>query len=334
MRYIPSGMGFQPIRVAPGLSAVFFALIAVLWPGNSHLGTADFWPNAHPTPQTAITLATTLAPTVATIGRPASRSALRAPRYDLQAVRARAADVPRVFLPAIPSGLGDLTVAERKARFIRTLLPLVLRENERIAATRMRLLSFAYLLDRQGGGRADSKPAVYPGWIDALATRHGLGKVDMAELIKRVDVIPPSLAIAQAAVESGWGTSRFAQVGNALFGQWTFSKGAGMVPRGRDPGQTHEIKIYETPGQSIAAYMHNLNSHRAYRELRSARLELRRGGGLPSGAILAAALGRYSQRGAAYVEDLHRIIRVNDLEAMDEAGLARPRRAFAAGGSE
>jgi len=111
--------------------------------------------------------------------------------------------------------------------------------------------------------------------IAALADRYDANPSDRSDLVGRVDVVPPSLAIAQAAEESGWGTSRFAVEANAVFGQWTFRKGAGVVPERRDPGKRHEVRSFEGLRQSVSAYMHNLNIHWAYKEFRRVRRELR-----------------------------------------------------------
>jgi uncharacterized FlgJ-related protein len=136
----------------------------------------------------------------------------------------------------------------------------------------------------------------------------------------RVDIIPPSLALAQAAEESGWGTSRFADVGNALFGQWTWSEGIAPLEQREGKGD-YRIAKFDSPLDSVRAYMLNLNTHAAYRSLRERRREMRVRGDQLSGWELAETLTSYSERGAAYVETLHTIMRVNRLAATDSAYL-------------
>jgi Bax protein len=138
----------------------------------------------------------------------------------------------------------------------------------------------------------------------------------------RVDTIPPSLALAQVAEESGWGTWRFAAEGNALFGKWTWG-GKGMTPsQQRSETGDYRLAAYETPLESVIAYMVNLNSNDAYRELRARRAELRRRGTKVTGWELASTLARYSERGAAYVESLHALMKTNTLGPADDAVLA------------
>jgi Bax protein len=158
-----------------------------------------------------------------------------------------------------------------------------------------------------------------------------LKRTDFDRLRERVDAVPPSLALAQAAIESGWGGSRFAQSGNALFGQWTW-KGQGIVPSRRNAGASHKIKSFGHLMEAVWGYVNNLNSHRAYRGLRERRLALSAAGRRLSGAELAGALAQYSERGDAYIGDLLSIIRQNGLEAFDSASLENSgsqQRAFA-----
>ena len=152
----------------------------------------------------------------------------------------------------------------------------------------------------------------------------GAAVVDEAaldELMLRVDAVPVSLALAQCAEESGWGTSRFAAEGNALFGQWSWG-GEGIKPLQQREGMgDYRIAAFETPLHSVMAYMKNLNTHNAYAGLRVRRAELRAKGERMSGFELAKTLDKYSERGAAYVESLHGIMRVNQLDPADDAFL-------------
>ena len=136
-------------------------------------------------------------------------------------------------------------------------------------------------------------------------------------LLKRVDVIPPSLVLAQAANESAWGTSRFAKSGFNYFGQWCFKKGCGIVPGKRDAGKEHEVAAFSSPRKSVGSYIRNLNSHPAYQSLRSIRIQLRSENKAITGIALAGGLSEYSARGSEYVEELRSIIRYNKLAKYD-----------------
>ena len=144
-----------------------------------------------------------------------------------------------------------------------------------------------------------------------------------------VDIVPPSLAIAQAAIESGWGTSRFTAEGNALYGQWAEEGEGAMVPAERDAGRTYAIKSFDNLQASVLSYMHNLNTHRAYRAFRAARAVMRESGRRITGPSLAKHLGAYSERGERYIRDLSAIMTQNGLGALDAAALQpRPGKAL------
>lgn len=199
----------------------------------------------------------------------------------------------------------------RKRLFIRTVLPLILRVNAQIADQRKTLLS---LLDKQRGGPPLTRREAR--WLSHIAAHYRTRPDRTATLRRRIAPVPPSLAIAQAAIETGWGSSRFAQDGNALFGQWTFTKGEGLKPRDAASDSTHAVKSYDRLVASAWDYARNLNSNAAYRALRDARA-----GGEQTGLQLAGYLGRYSERGQAYVDLLRDIIRQNDLALLDTAKL-------------
>ncbi|KPK39775.1 MAG: hypothetical protein AMJ69_04745 [Gammaproteobacteria bacterium SG8_47] len=238
-----------------------------------------------------------------------------------QGVRA----VPRVYLTEIPARWRDsvapnISVETKKRIFFRALAPLVLRANELIAQERERLKRISE--DRALMQRERS-------WLQALAERYKvggdsstpLGDSDLEELLVRVDVIPTSLVLAQAAEESGWGTSRFAAQGNALFGQWTWG-GAGIQPeQQRQSLGDYKIAAFDSPQESVSAYAHNLNTHSAYAPLRQRRASLRADGQPLTGRALVNTLTSYSERGEEYVESLQAIIRVNKLAPADDAYL-------------
>ena len=237
--------------------------------------------------------------------------------YDLENVKRSGAAVPRVYLVKLPGDLHAVPeVSLKKTVFFHTMLPLILQENERILADRRRLMRIK--TEKALGQK------VSPGdrlWLAVLADRYKTSDDKLQTLLARVDVIPPSLALSQAAEESGWGTSRFAQRGNALFGQWTSADDHGLVPKDREAGMAHKIKAFGTLGQSVSAYMRNLNTHAAYRSLRKVRTQLRAKGAPMDGHILTGALTKYSERGEKYVDSIRLIIEANDLRPLDDARL-------------
>ena len=143
----------------------------------------------------------------------------------------------------------------------------------------------------------------------------------MTLLDRRIDTIPASLALAQAANESGWGTARFAVKGNNYFGLWCWSSNCGLVPNKREKGASHEVSRFKTPVDSVRNYMLTLNSHPAYKKLRDLRLEARNNHTPPAGAVLAGGLLSYSERGEAYIEELRAMIRINNLSQFDQGHL-------------
>lgn len=240
--------------------------------------------------------------------------------FDLDEVRRGSSEVPPVFLNKMPIDLASLReVKFRKQIFFQTVLPLVLQANEEIRVERERLISLTRQLE--DGTRLLPQDRL---WLIVLAERYKTARGNYGELIKRVDSIPVSLALAQAAEESGWGTSRFVHEGNAIFGQWTWSKGKGIVPGQREEGKSHKVRAFDSLLDSVRAYMKNLNTHRAYRELRGMRSVKRKSPGFVDGYQLAGHLNRYSERGEKYVSALKAIINVNKLRHLDRAKLGQP----------
>jgi len=229
--------------------------------------------------------------------------------------------VPRILLATLPPDLDAMAApAERKALFLRAVLPLVLTVNEEIAADRAQLLALELVLDAGAAPTPEQS-----GWLATLAGHYGVTltgalPADIGELLRRVDVVPPSLAIAQAALESGWGTSRLAREGNALFGERTW-RHAGLEPLAPEEGATHRARSFARLLDAVAAYVGNLNTHPAYAEFRLARAASRDAGEPPAGILLVRHLARYSELGAAYTKAVRGLIRSNDLEALDRAEL-------------
>ncbi len=237
--------------------------------------------------------------------------------YDLDAVRSAARPVPRIYLESLPRDLARIGhVATKKTLFVQAVLPVVLRVNEELVAERWRAEHLGNRLARHGTlSSADRK------WLLDAAELYGTKPLDVPALLNRMDIVPPSLAIAQAAEESGWGTSRFVLEGNALFGQYTYKSKTGMVPMRRDADRQHRVRRYEDLLDAARSYAHNLNTHWAYEDFRRHRSGMRRAGSLIGGYELAGKLWKYSERRAAYIETIRRIIRQNRLDDFDRAWL-------------
>ena len=204
-------------------------------------------------------------------------------------------------------GFAQYQGVEKKTHFFNYLRPLIAAENESIKQQRALL----QLLAKQ-----DALSAVDETWLRDLSKRYrvkvsGEASFDFQTLLKRVDTVPPMLAMTQAAIESGWGTSRFARQGNNLFGHWCYTPGCGIVPLRRAAGAGHEVRRFESASQSIRAYLLNLNSNSAYQALRDRRAAFRTAQQPVTASALARTLNHYSERGDAYVKDMLRFIKTN-----------------------
>ena len=232
--------------------------------------------------------------------------------------------VPRIYLSHLPEALPNLTsVQEKKRIFTSAMLPIILRANELIIADRGRLLE---ILNKRRSGKHLAKTESK--WLKKVSKKYRVPLAvtptpeNIETLLYKIDVVPVSLALAQAAMETGWGTHRFAQECNALFGEWVFEKSAkGCVPGRRDEGKNHKIKSFDYLLESVSSYMTNLNCHRSYEDLRRRRAELRRHSLAVTGNALAPALVDYSEIGTTYVNNILSIISYNDLGALDFAQL-------------
>ena len=221
--------------------------------------------------------------------------------------------VPPIILRSLPEDLESIASSKkRKSLFVRALLPMVLLANEEIATERKSLETIKrnYSLYKHING---SQQHI----LMTLAKRYRIDTNTynteqlFQKLEQRIDIIPADLALAQAANESAWGTSRFSKVANNLFGEWTFQQGQGIVPAGRPDGETYEIEKFNTVYDSVRSYLHNLNTHKAYKKLRQIRAEMRAEGDLPDGLSLAKGLIRYSTRGEEYINEIQLMIRHN-----------------------
>ena len=157
-------------------------------------------------------------------------------------------------------------------------------------------------------------------WLEKKYKQYGVSSKDLSVLKVRMDEVPVSLAIAQAAKETGWGTSRFAQEGNALFGQWTWS-GEGLKPKEADEDKGHKVMKFNVLQASVRAYQRNLNTHRSYKNFRLARAELRDQGAQLDSIILSKFLNTYAETGEKYVDVLQKIIKQNNLKDFDDSKL-------------
>ena len=237
--------------------------------------------------------------------------------YKLDGVRKRG-EVPRIFLASLPPDLPDLPrVDRRKITFIKSTLPLILRVNEQILEDRRRIMSIQSR--QEAGEKTITENAL---WLEDMADLYGSTSAKPGALLRRVDVVPPSLAIAQAAEESGWGTSRFAREGNALFGQRIYRDNRkGLVPEDRKEGEVFRVRAFDHLMDGVKAYAHNLNSHFAYDNFRAARAAMRKKTSRLDGYDLAGSLINYSERGEDYIKTIRLIMRANSLRVLDASRL-------------
>jgi Bax protein len=234
-------------------------------------------------------------------------------------------EVPRLETSRLPDDYLEIDDVDRRKRmFLGMLLPLALLENERIAQQRTTLIRTLADFDR-AGHLGDERAA----WLKDLAREYRvkadpLRKPEARErLLRRVDVVPVSLTLAQAATESAWGRSRFAREANNLFGIWTYDESEGIVPKRRAAGKKHLIRKFDTFRDSVAYYLHTLNTHPAYAKLRGIRAGLRQAEREPTGTELAEGLEKYSGIGKKYVGIVQTIIETNALAQLEDARLAR-----------
>ena len=231
--------------------------------------------------------------------------------YNLKDVR-KTKLVKPVRLSLLPNEMKMIESTEkRKNLFIQIILPLIIEENNRIKLNRKKLFS---ILNKNHNSNAEKK------WLNEKFKQYGVLNKDLSTLKVRMDTIPVSLAIAQAAKETGWGTSRFALEGNALFGQWTWS-GEGIKPADADHNATHKVMKFKILKSSIRAYQRNLNTHSGYKEFRMARAALRDNRRNLDGLILATYLNKYAETGTEYVKIIKQIIKQNNLTDFDKVKL-------------
>ena len=223
--------------------------------------------------------------------------------YDLSQVRNKKLVKP-IYFTQFPKDLDELQNTRlKKETFIKIVLPLIVAENERILADRKKLKRVY---------KKKNTTDLEKQWLRQKLLEYKVKKGNMEELLQRIDIIPTSIALAQAAKESGWGTSRFALEGNAIFGQWTWS-GQGIAPLNRESNKNHKILKFPILRASAKAYQNNLNTHKSYIKFREKRSDMRDKNKDISGLDLTHTLGNYAQTGAEYIKILNQIIRQNRL---------------------
>ena len=231
--------------------------------------------------------------------------------YSLEDVR-KTKLVKPISLTLLPNEIKKIeNTKRRKNLFIRIILPLIIKENNYIRFDRKKLFS---ILNKSKNTKNEKF------WLNSKFKQYGVLNKDLSSLKIRMDEIPVSMAIAQAAKETGWGTSRFAQEGNALFGQWTWS-GDGIKPADADDDSTHKIMKFKVLQASVRAYQRNLNTHSSYKKFRSVRAELRDERKKLDSMILSGYLDKYAETGKEYIKILQQIIRQNNLTDFDDAKL-------------
>tara|TARA_B100000579_G_C22806508_1_gene842795 strand:+ start:90 stop:1157 length:1068 start_codon:yes stop_codon:yes gene_type:complete len=232
-------------------------------------------------------------------------------KYDLNDVRNTKLVKP-IDIGLLPNEIRNIgNTNKRKDMFIKIVLPLIVKENTKIRIDRKRLF---VILNKSSNSDIEKK------WLEKKFKQYGVKQNDLYTLKTRMDEIPTSLAIAQAAKETGWGTSRFALKGNALFGQWTWS-GEGLKPKKADEGKDHKVMKFHSLQLSVRAYLRNLNTHSSYRDLRKARSKLRNDNESLDSLILSRYLDKYAEIGTQYVDVLQKIILQNNLKDFDDARL-------------
>ena len=231
--------------------------------------------------------------------------------YNLNDVRKKKLVKP-VALTLLPQEIKMIENSKkRKEFFIQIVLPLIIEENNNIKLDRKTLFT---IINKSNNSVSEKQ------WLERKYKQYGVKSKDLSTLKIRMDEIPVSLAIAQAAKETGWGTSRFALEGNALFGQWTWS-GEGLKPKEAKEGEKHKVMKFNILQASVRAYQRNINTHSTYKDFRKARARLRDSNKPLDSIELSKYLNKYAETGNQYVEVLQKIIKQNKLQDFDDAKL-------------
>ena len=219
-----------------------------------------------------------------------------------------------IIFSSLPKDFMDInSVSERKNLFINTLLPIAFIENLKILDDRKKILDWW----SQSNGETYQRE-FWPNWLYDVSDEYDYEGSNIGELLMRVDIVPLSLALAQAAIESGWGTSRYLREGNALYGQYTFDKKLGLKPQDRDKNKNFYVRKFINLSDSTRSYLKNINTHNAYVKFRQERGTLRMNGDSLKGLSLVKFLDNYSERRAEYVSDIKTIIETNNFMKFDK----------------
>ena len=222
-----------------------------------------------------------------------------------------------VIFSSLPSDFMDIQpIIERKRLFINTLIPIIYSENLQILNDRKKILDWW----RESDGENFSRD-FWPQWLFELSEKYGSSDSNLGNLLMRVDIIPISLALAQSAIESGWGTSRYSREGNAVFGQYTFDESKGLKPKDRNENDEFFIKKFPNLSESVRSYLKNINTHLAYADFREERKKLRMSGENLSGYKLVNFLKDYSERRESYIKDVKEIISSNNFQKYDKGNV-------------
>ena len=231
--------------------------------------------------------------------------------YNLKDIRKKKIVKP-ISIDLLPKEIKLIENSKKKKElFIKIILPLIIEENNRIMFDRKRLFS---ILNKNNNSSSEKK------WLNQKFKQYGVVNKDLTTLKIRMDIVPVSLAIAQAAKETGWGTSRFALEGNALFGQWTWS-GDGIKPAGAESNTKHKVMKFKVLKASVRAYQRNLNTHSSYKNFRQLRAQLRDDSEKLDSLLLADQLDNYAETGKEYTKILKQIINQNSLQDFDDVKL-------------
>ena len=219
-----------------------------------------------------------------------------------------------IIFSSLPEDFLELEPARlKKSLFIKTILPIIFLENEKVLLERKKILEWWTETDGE-----QIKREFWPEWLKKISQKYLFDGENMGNLLMRIDIIPISLALSQAAVESGWGSSRYAREGNAMFGQYTYDAESGLVPKNRSEEKTFLIKKFLTLSDSVESYIRNLNTHNAYSDFRKLRKNLRMNGESIRGDLLSEKLLNYSERRELYIGDIKEVMKTNNFIKFDK----------------
>jgi len=229
--------------------------------------------------------------------------------FDIDYIK-KSKKVPNIIIAKLPKDFKDIYSSSlRKEMFIKVALPLIVKENENLISQNLKIENLKNKFDS-----INRREAL---WLRKKMEDYEASSNSIGELLMKIDAIPVSIALSQAAVESGWGSSRFAYEGNALFGQYVWGNGDGIVPKERSEDEIHKIKSFKNLKNSVSSYMKNLNSNHHYDEFRLNRYIMRKNGIALDGIYLSEFLYNYSIEND-YSEKIKKIIQSNDLDDFDD----------------